>query len=73
MFRNENPFETSKFRTFIPQLPPTSNMSSLMGGFGSSRLTCSQCDTCAVVGASGSLLAWQHGALIDAHQVVLRP
>ena len=73
VFRNENPFETSKFKSFVSQLPPTSNMSSLTDGFGSSRLSCSQCDTCAVVGASGSLLAWNHGALIDAHQVVLRP
>ena len=71
VFRNEFPFETSKFRHFVSQLPATSNMSALMGGAGSMR--CSQCDTCAVVGASGSLLAWRHGALIDAHEVVLRP
>ena len=30
VFRNENPFETTKFRTFLPQLPHTSNMSLIM-------------------------------------------
>ena len=69
-FQNENPFETSKFRFFSQQLPPTSNISALLGG-GSMR--CTECDTCAIVGASGSLLNFKHGPLIDAHEVVLRP
>ena len=30
VFRNENPFETTKFRTFLPQLPASSNMSRIM-------------------------------------------
>ena len=74
VFRNEVPFETHKFRVFSSQLPETANMSAIMGGFyRRGAFGCSQCDTCAVVGASGSLLAYRHGALIDAHQVVLRP
>ena len=30
VFRNENPFETSKFGPFLPQLPPVSNMSTIL-------------------------------------------
>lgn len=71
VFRNENPFETRKFTPFLHQLPASSNISQVLQGTASLR--CSACDTCAVVGASGSLLARRHGALIDAHEVVLRP
>ena len=66
-FRNENPFATRKFQPYLSQLPPTANLSGLW-----SR-GCDPCDTCAVVGASGSLLRYRHGPLIDAHEVVLRP
>jgi hypothetical protein len=69
-FRNENPFETSKFNFFASQLPATSNLSALLRD---GAMRCSSCDTCAVVGASGSLLRHKHGALIDAHEVVIRP
>ena len=71
VFMNENPFETSKFRPFMTQLPPSSNLSEILHGSGGLR--CSTCDTCAVVGASGSLLNRRHGALINAHEVVIRP
>eukprot|EP00966_Prymnesium_polylepis_P114643 2649303-Prymnesium_polylepis.1 len=67
MFRNENPFPTHKFRPFLGQLPARANLSELWHG------GCDNCDTCAVVGASGSALRYRHGALIDAHEVVLRP
>jgi hypothetical protein len=74
VFRNENPFETSKFGRFEAQLPRTSNLSRVLReGLCASGDGQSECDTCAVVGASGSLLARRHGALIDAHEVVLRP
>ena len=74
VFRNELPFETSKFRSFASQLPRSSNMSSVLrDGLCASSDEVSECDTCAVVGASGSLLARRHGALIDAHEVVIRP
>jgi hypothetical protein len=78
VFRNENPFETTKFRPFLGQLPPTSNAthflrSGLCSGPENAGRGSLACDTCAVVGASGSLLARRHGALIDAHQVVVRP
>lgn len=66
-FRNENPFETGKFGAFLPQLPATSDLAGLWRG------GCDECASCAVVGASGSLLNHKHGALIDSHQVVLRP
>ena len=74
VFRNENPFETSKFGVFTAQLPHSANMSGVLrDGLCASGDGPSECDTCAVVGASGSLLARRHGALIDAHEVVLRP
>ena len=34
---------------------------------------CEMCDTCAVVGAGGSLRKFEHGAQIDGHSLVLRP
>ena len=74
LFRNENPFETTKFKPFLQQLPRTSNMSRIVReGLCTSPSSGGACDTCAVVGASGSLLVRRHGALIDAHEVVLRP
>ena len=63
--------ETSKFKFFLQQLPAASNQSDMLGT--GSSLRCSQSDTCAIVGASGSLLNRRHGPLIDAHEVVLRP
>lgn len=73
-FQNENPFATSKFNAFANQLPQTSNLSRVLrDGLCASGNEVSECDTCAVVGASGSLLARRHGALIDAHEVVIRP
>jgi hypothetical protein len=70
MFMNEKPFAMSKFEPFFAQLPGMPNTSDLSAAGGPA---CNPCDTCAVVGASGSLLRWKHGALIDAHEVVMRP
>lgn len=67
VFLNENPFPTRKFTNFLPQLPLNSSIAQLWHG------GCDACDTCAVVGASGSSLQYAHGPLIDGHQVVLRP
>jgi hypothetical protein len=66
-FVNEKPFLTRKFDPFLEQLPETSRLRDTWHG------GCDTCDTCAVVGASGSLLNRVHGKLIDAHQVVFRP
>ncbi len=71
VFWNENPFETRKFAPFWAQLPTHANLSALLPGAGCTAG--GRCDTCAVVGASGSLLRHRHGTLIDAHQVVIRP
>lgn len=67
VFLNENPFPTRKFTNFLPQLPLNSSIAQLW------HSGCDACDTCAVVGASGSSLQYAHGPLIDGHQVVLRP
>ena len=67
LFRNEQPFPSRKFEPFLAQLPALSSLAGKWTG------GCDRCDTCAVVGASGSLLARRHGRLIDAHEVVLRP
>ena len=66
-FMNEKPFAASKFEPFIEQLPRNSLMSSAWPD------GCEMCDTCAVVGASGSLRKFEHGAQIDGHSLVLRP
>tara|TARA_B110001452_G_C15229922_1_gene426097 strand:- start:1124 stop:2566 length:1443 start_codon:yes stop_codon:yes gene_type:complete len=66
-FVNEKPFATRKFDPFLEQLPETSSLLHTWNG------GCDACDTCAVVGASGSLLNRAHGRLIDAHDVVFRP
>lgn len=66
-FTNEKPFPTRKFDPFLEQLPEVSSLNHTWHG------GCDHCDTCAVVGASGSLLNREHGELIDAHAVVFRP
>ena len=66
-FSNEKPFPTRKFVPFAAQLP---NSSAFAGRW---RGACDDCASCAVVGASGTLLREKHGAQIDAAQVVLRP
>ena len=66
-FSNERPFPVSAFRRYMSMLPEHSAVS------GNWRGACDDCASCAVVGASGSLLSHEHGALIDAHTVVLRP
>ena len=61
--------ETVGFLKKLPALPITAGSGSL-----ARRISQTQSNICcAVVGASGSLLARRHGALIDAHEVVLRP
>ena len=60
-FTNEKPFATRKFDPFLDQLPEVSSLNHTWHG------GCDHCDTCAVVGASGSLLNREHGALIDAN------
>jgi len=64
-FQNEKPFAVRHFQRYLPLLPERSGMSSVGG--------CEACTSCAVVGASGSLLRAQHGSAIDSHAVVLRP
>ena len=66
-FVNEKPFPTKKFDPFLEQLPEVSSLNRTWHG------GCDACDTCAVVGASGTLLGRAHGRLIDGHDVVLRP
>ena len=66
-FTNEKPFPTRKFDPFLEQLPEVSSLNHTWHG------GCDTCDTCAVVGASGSLLNKEHGKFIDAHEVVFRP
>jgi len=64
-FQNEKPFAARHFKRYLPQLPERSGMGSIGG--------CEPCASCAVVGASGSLLRAEHGSRIDAHEVVFRP
>jgi len=65
-FSNEAPFHTRAFERYLPQLPAQPSMKGLWPG------GCDECSSCAVVGASGSLLKFRHGPDIDAHEVVLR-
>jgi hypothetical protein len=60
-FETETPLPTAGLA--LELLPGSSRLDA--NGFGEHK-------TCAVVGASGSLLAAKHGALIDAHQQVIR-
>lgn len=60
-FQTETPLPTAGLNLRL--LPPSSRLDD--NGFGARK-------SCAVVGASGSVLAAQHGDLIDSHQHVLR-
>ena len=75
-FVNENPFDARPaFARYLAQLPET-------GSFSGSKMVrrhwngaCDKpaCASCAVVGASGTLLKRKDGEFIDSHSVVLRP
>ena len=56
--------------TLIAHFASAPNSSAFAGRW---RGACDDCASCAVVGASGTLLREKHGAQIDAAQVVLRP
>ena len=66
-FVSESPFATSKFSSFMAQLPANASVSSVLG------CRAAVCESCAVVGASGTLLSHDDGKRIDAHEVVIRP
>lgn len=68
-YNNERPFRADKFEAFASFLPATANLTDLPRW----PAGCDRCSTCAVVGASGSILAHKQGAFIDAHDVVIRP
>jgi len=69
-YTHSEPFPSSKFNKFLELLP---NKSSVSAAFGCEARKDGKCESCAVVGASGTLLARDDGARIDAHEVVIRP
>lgn len=67
-----DPFPVKKFMPYLPQLPQTSSIPSARPSLcklGPDH----RCSSCAVIGASGTLLSHRHGSLIDEHEVVIRP
>ena len=64
-FENERPFAARHFHRYLSQLPAHSGLGAVGG--------CDACGSCAVVGASGSVLRHRHGTDIDSHELVLRP
>jgi hypothetical protein len=63
-FINESPFEVKAFERYLPWLPERSSLASVLNGKPPA--------SCAVVGASGTLLSRTHGELVDSHTIVLR-
>lgn len=66
MFINESPFDVKAFVWYLLWLSERSELTGVCAAC--SKLQAS----CAVVGASGTLLSRTHGALIDIHTLVLR-
>lgn len=73
-FVNEEPFDAKHaFTRYLSQLPESSSFGSSEAVRRHWKGACDHCTSCAVVGASGTLLKHEHGTLIDSHAVVLRP